>query len=202
LLLATEQFMKRNDELGHAEFTIQSPLGATTVTLTPQSCHLTPADVWRLTPAGEQYSGMVVLDPQDSYAEMAGHQHSLRTSGGEPADAAVRAAITGRLAGAARSRIADHPEAPGTASRAVAHHAIRRLHRELDQVQVQARKLRDQIESARQEAEPPAGTLVATHSNDNGDWCPWSGEPVADFIDEDDDTDSGRCPAGCRGELG
>ena len=32
--LTTEQFMKRNDELGQAEFTIQSRLGTTTVTMT------------------------------------------------------------------------------------------------------------------------------------------------------------------------
>lgn len=29
------------------------------------------------------------------------------------------------------------------------------------------------------------------HTNDIGDWCPWSGAPITD---EDDD----RCPAGCR----
>jgi hypothetical protein len=191
--------MKRNDELGHAEFTIQSPLGATGVTLTPQSCQLTPADVWRLTPAGKQYGGMVILDPQDSYAEKAG-QTSLQIGEGSPPDAAVRAAITGGLADAIRSWIAEHPEAPGTASRAVTHHAIRRMRRELDRAIDQVHELRDQIEAAEQAAEPPAGTLVwATHSNDIGDWCPWSGEPVADFSDEDDAMDSETCPAGCRG---
>jgi hypothetical protein len=154
--------------------------------------------VWRF-PAGEPYSGTVILDPQDRYAEKAG-QSSLRTSGGEPPAAVVQAAITYGLADAIRSWIAEHPEAPGTASRAVAHSAIRCMYRELNRVQAEVSELYVQIAGAEQAAEPPAGTLVwASHSNDIGDWCPWSGEPVADFSDQDDSADSDRCPAGCRG---
>lgn len=39
----------------------------------------------------------------------------------------------------------------------------------------------------------PTGLIYNEHTNDLGDWCPWSGEPAPES-----DHDYPACPARCR----